>query len=162
MLFDYRSKLSPLWTYAGLAIVIAAAVLVESSLTVHEPFVTSTLSQAHYPDDLFEMPMTDDELKAYFDVTKPNHAVDVDELQAFLLEASTANFMASMCEDGRAQKLIDNGYTSSHSLCELKADDLIGMGFFHAHAKKLATYLGECDNVAVSGAVKSPQSVISL
>ena len=66
--FDYKSKLSPLWTYAGLAIVIAAAVLVESSLTTHEPFVTSTLSQAHYPDDLFEMPMTDDELAAYFDV----------------------------------------------------------------------------------------------
>ena len=82
-------------------------------------------------------------MMAWFDPADDNKAVDTEHLQDFLNATAAVNFMAPMAADGRAQALTDNRYTSAHSMCELTAADLRGMGFLNAHANKLATYLGE-------------------
>ena len=127
-----------------MAAVLTAVTLTYVALLLEEPSASVTPFGCRSDNTTYSMGgHSEEDLIAWFNQIDANKAVDTEHIQDFLDAAADLNYMAPMAADGKAQAIIDNGYTSSHSLCELTADDLRGMGFLNAHAKKLATYLGE-------------------
>ena len=84
----------------------------------------------------------DKRLSKFFNKAGPDGPADVTLVQQFLDLAAATHFMPGMAEEGRAQEIVDNGFTSKHTVASLSEDDLRGMGFLPGHARKLADHLG--------------------
>jgi hypothetical protein len=103
------------------------------------------LSQMEYVDYTVERPLRDvliTRLGMWFDVNNADGAVNEHDVQLFLNEFAEVHFMAAAAATGRAESLINNGFTSKHALASLTALQLEKFGFLVGHAQVLASYLG--------------------
>ena len=82
-------------------------------------------------------------LRTWFHLTEPDGPVDENGMQAWLDEFAEIHFMPSVKEDGRAKAVIENGFTSKHSIAALTSAELKDLGFMMGNAKRMAIYLGE-------------------
>ena len=80
-------------------------------------------------------------LMAAFDPDSPDAMVTQDDIIGFLGEVGEYHLDATIGDDKYATKMVKAGYTTRHSIAELTSDDLLGMGFKHAHARHVAKYL---------------------
>ena len=71
----------------------------------------------------------DDRLEGFFSAAEPNAAADLELVQEFLDLAAGVHFIPGCSVDGRAQAIIDNGFTSRHAIAELSESDLRAMNF---------------------------------
>ena len=70
----------------------------------------------------------------YITVNQPDGAADLPMVQGFLELVASNHFMDACAADGRAQTLMDNGFTSVHAMASLNESDLTERGWGSSRA----------------------------
>ena len=121
--------------------------IVRMQTRTHALLTVLALSQMEYVDYTVERPLCDVLITRHgmwFDVKNADGAVNEHDIQLFLTEFAEVHFMAAAAAAaaGRAESLMNNGFTSKHALASLTAVQLEKFGVLVGHPQVLASYLG--------------------
>jgi hypothetical protein len=79
-------------------------------------------------------------LAAAFDPNGEDAPLTIEDIKAFLGIAAEHHMMPALNSDDYAKAIVDQGFTTKHSVAEITKEDLRDMGFLPAHARTVARY----------------------